>query len=155
MCALELRGEKGLSRKDLRVHRFALVSGVGWCIDLGMMSGLVALCIPTFFANLVGASLAISFVFLVSQRRIFIHDGHVLGRQFLYYCLWQAAAVPLASLAIASLAPLIEATGLLQLLPIHGRVIAPVIAKALVTPVTLYSNYLFMSWLLERRLAWY
>lgn len=142
----------------VRVHRFAMVSGLGWCMDLLIMSTLVWGGVQTFGANIVSAGLAITFVFLVSQKRIFLHDGHLIGRRFFYYCLWQLVAVPLASLLIAELVPLIGRSPILplthMLLPGKEKVLLSVLSKGMVTPVTLYANYLFMTWLLERRLSW-
>ncbi|MDZ5650610.1 GtrA family protein [Nitrospirillum sp. BR 11828] len=146
-----------VGKVGVRLYRFALISGAGWAMDMATMTSLVWLKVPTFPANLIGASLALTFVFFVSQRHIFVHDGHLLGRQFLYYCLWQVAAVSVASLVIsfiASMLMMVDWPVSASWLPPHA-VVASVLAKVIVTPLTLYSNFLFMTWLLERRFVLY
>jgi len=151
----------GPRKSPVKLHKFAAISGIGWTIDISVMTVLVWLGQITFVANLAGAFLAITFVFVVSQRRIFVHDGHFLGRKFIQYCLWHSVAVPLASLAIHLLAAALEHSGgqdiwinagMASVMP--WRVAVSILAKGLVTPATLYANFLFMGWLLERRLSW-
>lgn len=147
----------------MRLHRFTVISGIGWLLDLGVMSGLVAAETPVFLANLASASLAITFVFFVAQKRIFVNENGFLFRKFAAYFLFQALAVPLASLAIHALAGALGTVGLADWAPFIGlipsgaarSVAVSLLAKGLVTPATLYINFVFMGWLLERRLSYW
>lgn len=116
-----------------RVLRFGIVSGVGWAIDFAVFALLVHGGASVLAANLVGASLAVTWVFAASVRRIFAYDGRFLFGRFALYAAWQVAAVAAASLAI-------------DLLHRHAG-IGPLLAKILVTPLTFACNYLFMAWL--------
>lgn len=147
----------------LRLHRFTIISGIGWLLDLSVMSLLVWAGLEVFAANLIGATLAITFVFFAAQNRIFINEGGFLYGKFAAYALFQSMAVPLASLAIHALNGVLVASGwveagvlavmpsLLAMVPVATAILA----KGLVTPATLYGNFVFMGWLLERRLSFW
>lgn len=131
-------------------------------MDLSLMALLVDLGLPVFWANMLGATVAITFVFSVAQRRIFVSDGHVLLPKFAVYFLYQSMVIPLASLGIHALAALLEGANVgayppFDLLPSDAarQAAVSVLAKGLATPATLYSNFLFMGWLLERRLSFW
>ncbi|MBB4199231.1 hypothetical protein CCR94_20990 [Rhodoblastus sphagnicola] len=143
----------------MRLHRFAIISGLGWLIDMLVMTLLVSGGVSVFIANLTSAGLAISFVFFAAQNRVFIDNGRFLFAKFAAYFLYQAVAVPLASIVIQKLAFVLLAAApadLFALLHLHDGqklTFASLAAKVAVTPLTLYSNFLFMGWLVERRVS--
>lgn len=147
----------------MRIHRFTIISGIGWIIDMTVMASLVGFGAWVFLANLVGATLALTFVFFVAQNRVFVSDGGFAYRKFAAYSLFQMMAVPLASLAIHGLTDSLLSLGLnnwsllATLVPAEQLrlVIISVFAKGIVTPLTLYSNFVFMGWLLERRVSYW
>lgn len=142
-----------------RLYRFALISGAGWLLDLTVLTLLVHMGVTTFAANMVSAALALTFVFVVAQRKTFTHSGSLIFGKFACYALFNAAAVFLASVLIDVLARWLlgPATALLAASQpwmsgfVSLRVVASLTAKIAVTPLTLYSNFLFMGWLLEGR----
>jgi putative flippase GtrA len=143
-----------------RLSVFTLISGGGWLLDIGVMLSLVATGLAPFSANLLGALCGVSFVFVLAQRRVFTQDGAggVRWRLFGPYLLWQGVAIPTASLlisaaAVALAAPATWAEAALPLAP-SAAVIAAGVAKVAVTPLTLYANFLFSGWLMERRVSW-
>lgn len=119
-----------------RILQFTGVSGAGLALDYAVYAGLYNVGLDAGWANLISASLAVTFVFVVSARKIFEHKQGGLNRLFVFYALYQAMAVSLASLAVDA------ATDLLD-----GRYI---LGKTVVVPLSLGANYLFMSWLLTR-----
>lgn len=119
------------------VASFAAVSGTGLAIDFAIYAALGGAGVARGWANFVSASVAVTFVYLVSGRRIFQASGRDLHRLFVAYVLFQAAAVPLASLAVD------VATGVLDDRYLLG--------KALVLPFTFTANYVFTSRLLGGR----
>jgi hypothetical protein len=147
----------------MRIHLFTVISGIGWLIDLATMAALVDHGTSPFWANMAGASVAIVFVFFTAQKHLFINADGLIGRKFVYYLIYQSAAVPLASLVIHLLAAAFTSVGfqdlpqLIALLPNpEMRMVAvPIVAKGLVTPATLYGNFIFMGVLLERRLSFW
>jgi putative flippase GtrA len=147
-----------------RLSRFTLISGGGWLLDVGVMLGLVAAGTSPFVANLIGALCGVSSVFVLAQRRVFttLGGGGVRWRLFLPYLCWQAVAIPAASALVALIANVaagaaeIPAAWFAVVSPvtISAAVIAAGVAKVAVTPLTLYANFVFSGWLMERRVAW-
>lgn len=117
------------------ISQFALVSGTGWVIDFAVFYGLARAGLPVYLANIVGASLAVVFVFFASLRPIFLYEGNRTPGKLLQYVVYQCVAIPLASMAIDALS---EAG--IELLW----------SKVLVTPLTFVCNFLFMRFLARR-----
>lgn len=134
-------GRRLLSGRFRDLLLFSLTSGIGWLVDVSLFTWLVFLKISPFYANLISAGIAVSYVFFVSTRHIFIRDQRYMVGKFLGYLVYHIVAVFLASAAIQ---------GLYGILEVH-----PLICKIIVTPFTLYINYIFMAFLLEKRLRWY
>lgn len=122
-----------------KISRFAVVSGLGWSIDMAVFSALTWTGIAPFVANMASAALAVTFVFGAATWKVFETYGRVAPRLSTYW-LYQAVALPAASAGVAGLATL----------GLH-----PVAAKVLITPTTFYANFVFMAVLNERRLRWY
>ncbi|MCZ2339372.1 MULTISPECIES: GtrA family protein [Citrobacter] len=120
------------------IFRFAVVSGLGWLIDFSIFALLNSLGFPVWLANIVGATTAVLFVFFASVRKIFQYNGHYILWKLLNYIVYQIIAIICASLLIDFIA--------LQ----FGML--PIIAKVIVTPLTFYANFQFMSFLTTGRL---
>ena len=118
-----------------KVVGFAILSAAGLAIDMGVFWVLVTLGLRAGFANLISASLAVTFVYFSSAKSIFSYHGGFLLRLFLLYAAYQVVAVLAASLAVDQL---VVALGL-----------APLLAKVAILPVTFSANFLFMTFLLR------
>ncbi|WP_250523104.1 MULTISPECIES: GtrA family protein [unclassified Caballeronia] len=118
--------------------RFGVVSGLGWLIDFCLFATLNVLKSPVWLANTVSATAAVLFVFFVSVRRVFQYHGHYLLGKLLRYAVYQAIAILSASIAI-------------DLITRHLG-FAPIVSKIIVTPVTFYCNFQFMSFITTGRL---
>ena len=120
----------------IRLLRFGLVSGLGLVTDVILYVVLYRGGVPPGAANLVSAGVAVTIVFVLSQRRVFRYGGRFLLPLFATYVLYQLVAVAAASAVIAALVAHAGAD--------------PLLAKALVIPVTFGCNYGFMTVLLSR-----
>jgi putative flippase GtrA len=120
-----------------RIVAFAGVSGAGLCLDYAIYTLLCTSGLDAGVANLVSAACGVTFVFVVSARRVFAASGQFLLGLFAIYALYQVAAISLASYAVHG------ATDLLG-----GRFL---LGKTLVLPFSFSANYLFMSWLFGAR----
>lgn len=120
-----------------RIVKFAGVSGAGLCLDYAVYTLLCTSGLDAGVANLVSAACGVTFVFVVSSRRVFASSGHFLLGLFAAYALYQVAAISLASYAVHG------ATALLG-----GRFL---LGKTVVLPFSFTANYLFMSWLFGAR----
>lgn len=138
---------------------FALVSGLGWLLDVGSTAALVNVGIAPFAASFAGALAAVTFVYVISRLAVF--DQARLGRvsDWALYSVWQLFAISVASLLVAALAYLLEpAAGHLAAVwtdRLGPNVPVPLAlatgaAKVVVTPLTLTANFFFMKWLVQR-----
>lgn len=114
---------------------FAVVSGLGLLIDLGLFLGLTRWGLEPGPANLASASAAVTFVYFVATRRVFDYAGRFLVPLFLVYLAYHGLAIALASAAVVLLA----------------GPFGPLAAKLLVLPATFSANYVFMSFLTRSR----
>ncbi len=120
-----------------RILKFAGVSGAGLCLDYAIYTLLCTSGLDAGVANLVSAACGVTFVFVVSARRVFASSEHFLLSLFVAYALYQVAAISLASWAVHGATVLF-----------HGRFL---LGKTLVLPFSFSANYLFMSWLFDAR----
>ncbi len=134
-----------------RLSRFTILSGIGWMIDVSLTLGLVSAGLAVVFANAIGATAAVTFVYITAQRHVFrLNPGRLsASERFGAYVLYQVVAITVASVLIGAVAWILAGV-LAELSP----TLIAAIAKIVITPLTLYSNFLFMGWLLEGRLAW-
>ena len=120
-----------------RVMQFALVSGAGLALDFGLFIGLTQSGIGPGFSNFISASVAVTFVYFVSVKKIFAYQGQFLFGLFAAYLVYQATAVVAASLAVEYLTV--------------GTALSAVWSKIVILPVTFGANFLFMSWLTREK----
>lgn len=145
-----------------RLSWFTVVSGLGWCLDFTIFSVLVARGVPGFAANCISAATAVTFVFFCARRWIFRDHVGSMAAAVAKYVAWNVVAISMASVliwlagaAIARL-DLHLAIGLTQRFlpaPLSAPQIALNLAKILVTPVTMYLNFLAMGYIVERRVS--
>jgi len=151
-----VRPHRALTR---RFSGFALISGMGWCLDFVIMATLTHSGVPVFWANFFGAFCGVTFVFFIAGKHIFRKAGdRTMATLLLLYWIWQLVAVTAASALTAglswSLIALLEHGSAVQVLSEAGINIVTlcgVSAKILVTPLTLIANFFFMRFLLETR----
>ncbi len=147
---------------SVRLHGFALYSGLGWLLDFAIFNLLASAGTSLFAANTISATCAVAFVFVVTRRRIFRRSRTAYRPALAAYLGWNVVAIGLASLAVGLigrclLSPaILEPTGRL-LGSIHpgvdARWLMPSAAKIAVTPMTMYLNYLAMGVINERRFS--
>jgi putative flippase GtrA len=118
-----------------KVWRFALVSGAGLAIDVGLFLGLTLAGVRAGYANFISASVAVTFVYFVSTKRVFDYRGRFLVPLFALYLAYQAIAVLAASWAV-------------DFIVLQGA--PPLLSKLLILPITFATNYLFMDFLTRR-----
>ena len=110
----------------IQFFKFLLISGTGWLIDTTIYTILtVILKYNVIFSNILSSIPAITFVFFVSTRKIFLtHIGKFsLKQKYLIY--------------ISE--PLLNNKGLLK-----------IIIKLTITPITMITNFFVMKFLAEK-----
>jgi putative flippase GtrA len=116
-----------------KVLAFALVSGVGLGLDFALFLMLVHAGLRAGYANFISASVAVTFVYFVSTKRVFEYQGRFLAYLFFLYLAYQVLGVAVSSWAVDAI---IATLG-----------VAPAIAKGLILPLTFSANFLFMHFL--------
>ena len=117
---------------------FVMLSGLGWLIDFavfGMLVGFVHL--TPFFSNYISSVCGAAFAFfafsVISTKGLYRPRGRELG----IYIAYQIASITVFSLAIEFLSRLLGVYNFV----VVGLVVAPFLAKVVVTPFSLLTNY--------------
>jgi putative flippase GtrA len=148
----------------LKLPSFTLLSGIGWCIDFAIFNTLVTLGHTYFASNLVSASVAVTFILIAARRWIFRHHAESLHVVVAKYVIWNVVAVTAASFLIQLIATGLEHIDLSGVLAGAGQVTGKIpdkkaivsnVAKLLVTPITMYANFLAVGYIIERRFSFY
>lgn len=135
--------------KKLIVQFFGFIgiSGVGWLIDFTIYTVLTSFTgIPVSFANIISSFPAITLVFLVSTRKIFSGEGRTpVWVRYIIYVLYQIVLVSLVSVLAGKLAGWLPG-----ILPDGLDGISKILAKIIITPVTMTVNFLVMKLMTEK-----
>ena len=130
----------------IQFFKFLLISGTGWLIDTTIYTILtVILKYNVIFSNILSSIPAITFVFFVSTRKIFLtHIGKFsLKQKYLIYILYQIILIVTVSIIGQMLynisEPLLNNKGLLK-----------IIIKLTITPITMITNFFVMKILAEK-----
>ena len=122
------------------------ISGIGWCIDVGIYM-LLNQWMEAVYANLISATVGVSFVFWVSTRKTFYKNLNRISIRGKYciYLIYQCCAITVASFVIGMIKNMLLYYG--------GEILinySNILAKIMVTPFTMILNFLFMKLLIEK-----
>ncbi|QYY80339.1 GtrA family protein [Pseudomonas sp. B21-041] len=121
---------------------FLLVSGVGWILDLLSYTTLTqAFDVSPAFANFASSMVGVTYVWLIALNRVFKQGGHGKYIFLPIYWTYQAVSILGYSMLISIVVVKLVDFGIDQVLPLP----AAVLAKLMVTPVNLLTNFLFMT----------
>jgi putative flippase GtrA len=120
------------------IMTFVVLSGIGWLIDFAVFGTLVSVVnLAPFFANYISSVCGAAFAFfafsVISTKGLYRPRGRELG----IYIAYQVISITLFSLAIEFLSRLFGEYNFVVL----GLVVAPLLAKVVVTPFSLLTNY--------------
>ena len=129
--------------------KFLFLSGIGWLIDFILylfFSNIFDFRI--IYSNILSSIPAVTFVFFVSTRKVFIKNkrGLTLKEKYLIYFLYQVILIITISLLGQYLYLLI-----LKNIAIKIKLkILKLIIKILITPITMLINFIVMKFLIEK-----
>ena len=147
-----------------RIGYFTLVSGIGWLIDFFIFGFSIKLGLTAAYANLVSASVAVVFVFVTSRQWIFRHHVGSLRSVFVKYVLWNIFAVSIASWGVGTIHGFFSSCAFdflaftqsnLFRTTITAQTLSAIAAKLFITPFTMYSNFVVLGYILEKRVHFY
>lgn len=130
---------------------FVVISGIGWCMDFGIYSLLsVYYGVAVAYANMLGALPAITFVFILATRHIFVQrdGGWSLKRKYAVYLLYQLCLIIgisfLAEEVFQTIYLFQSATSIFEIDTMK------IMAKCMVTPLSMLMNFMVMKFLSEK-----
>lgn len=125
---------------------FLLISGIGWICDFGTFSLLVGFFdVQVFWANFISSYVGVTFVWFVSLRRVFGGLGSSRGRYLYIYWFYQLLSILAYSKIVSVCAVYLQLWILFEMLPGQWSMLA----KILVTPFNLVTNFVFMRYLVR------
>lgn len=135
---------KGIIKQGIR---FIGLSGIGWLLDfltymcLGLISGNLGL------NNTISSWVGVTFVFIFATRKVFKNKSKIaLIWKYLIYILYQCILVFCISKALTTINAAIVAFISADLIVKFSAIIA----KILVTPITMTLNFLTMKGIIEK-----
>ncbi|WP_459479425.1 GtrA family protein [Clostridium saccharoperbutylacetonicum] len=139
-------------KKLLRqIGKFLLVSGTGWIMDFSFyLLLIIKLNFPVGYANFISGLPALTFVFLVSTRKIFKNntEGLSLRRKYVIYFVYQMILIAIVSSVGQLLYAIVSATNLNNIMIIKANL--KILVKLLITPITMILNFCVMKILSEK-----
>lgn len=130
----------------IQFFKFLLISGTGWLIDTTIYTILtVVLKYNVIFSNILSSIPAITFVFFVSTRKIFLtHIGKFsLKQKYLIYVLYQIILITTVSIIGQILYNISENL-------LSNKELLKIIIKLTITPITMITNFFVMKFLAEK-----
>jgi putative flippase GtrA len=121
---------------------FIAISGVGFLLDMTVYIMLIGLLdISPIFANITSSFLGVTFVWLVSLRRVFHLEYEGKNVYLIIYWMYQITSILAYSLGVGYLAH----TFFTQMSTLMNPDQVMGISKIIVTPFNLVTNFIFMS----------
>ncbi len=131
----------------LQAIKFFGISGLGWILDFVVYIALCLIIPEKFINNCISSWLAVTFVFLFSTRAVFESKSKIpLTIKYIIFILYQIALVCFISRILVYIDGVI--TQNITFLYINNY--AFIIAKIVVTPISMILNFLVMKFLIEK-----
>ncbi|MFW2487156.1 GtrA family protein [Clostridium chromiireducens] len=135
----------------MQISKFLIISGTGWLIDFLIYLLLaIKLNFDVGYSNFISGIPALTFVFMVSTRKIFEcnTDGLSLKRKYIIYFLYQMILIIIISLFGQILYSIINISSFNKIIIIKEY--SKIITKLIITPITMVLNFCVMKILSEK-----
>lgn len=131
----------------MQAIRFLGISGLGWVLDFSTFIGLGNISDNLTLNNIISSWIGVTFVFLFATKKVFKTRSRIpLRWKYLLYLLYQAALIFLISVLLQWLNQVIVNKIVIENITRYSSIVA----KILVTPVTMVLNFLVMKGIIER-----
>ncbi len=138
---------KGLPRLLRQAVHFIGLSGIGWLLDMGVYTFLSTRMTNLALVNTISSLVGVTFVFLFSTRLVFADNHRIpLLWKYMIYIAYQLILIFLISQLLARINTALAASFADTFPGSHSAILA----KILVTPVTMTVNFFVMKFLIER-----
>ena len=128
-----------------QAFHFFIVSGIGWLIDM-LIYTIISHYLPVFMANIISSTVSVTYVYIVSTKKIFANAGIDIKIKYLIYIIYQIIMITTFSFVISGLAKFLGQVVKSNFVLKYSKICA----KILVTPITMVLNFLFMKFLIEK-----
>ena len=127
--------------------KFLFISGIGWLIDFCLYTVLtIKFNLKIFYTNIFSSIPAISYVFLMSTKKIFTkshRNNLTIIQKYIIYFIYQLLLIFLISIVAQNLYTLVGKYNL-------NFKMMKIIIKILITPVTMTINFFVIKYLTEK-----
>ena len=126
---------------------FVGISGLGWLLDFTVYTLLGLIWDQYFLSNFISSCMGVTFVFIFSTRTIFKNNSKIpLMLKYVIYLVYQLLLI----LAMSKVLSLIQLHVLSAIaIPLVQR-FSHILAKILITPITMVLNFIVMKCLMEK-----
>lgn len=126
---------------------FIGLSGIGWILDFMTYTLLGFVSDKLFINNIISSLVGVTFVFIFATRKVFQNNSKIpLKWKYFIYVVYQLVLIFLVSKLLSIIALfIVENIDIAIVISLAG-----VIAKILVTPVTMILNFFVMKGIIEK-----
>ena len=135
-----------MKRLLLQALHFFGLSGIGWVLDFCTFTLLGLVSSNLILNNTISSWVGVTFVFCVATRYVFKNSNH-LHLKYIIYIVYQVLLIYMISKLLNAIN--IVLAGYFT----NSRLIAvlPIIAKIIVTPITMILNFIVMKGIIKRK----
>lgn len=131
----------------IQVMRFVGFSGIGWILDFGTYTGLGLVSNNLVLNNTISSWVGVTFVFMFATHKVFNNVSKIpLKWKYVIYLLYQCILI----LFISKLLNRMNVVMAANIEIAFVQRFSAIIAKILVTPLTMVLNFLVMKGLIEK-----
>jgi putative flippase GtrA len=142
-----MRSDNALKRLLGQAVRFIGLSGIGWILDFSTYIVLSRICENLVLDNFISSWVGVTFVFIFATRKIFENNSRIdLKWKYLIYIVYQVLLIFLVSKLLGLIDSFIVSNISLAVVTRFSAIIA----KILVTPITMILNFFVMKGLIEK-----
>jgi putative flippase GtrA len=139
--------DNALKRLLGQAVRFVGLSGIGWILDFSTYIVLSRICENLVLDNFISSWVGVTFVFIFATRKIFENNSRIdLKWKYLIYIVYQVLLIFLVSKLLGLIDSFIVSNISLAVVTRFSAIIA----KILVTPITMILNFFVMKGLIEK-----
>ncbi len=136
-----------MKRIIYQVLQFIGISGIGWVLDFITYVILGFFNENHSFNNFISSWVGVTFVFIFATRRVFENNSHIsLWIKYLIYIIYQIVLITFISRMLGQIDEIIlfyAAGGFISK-------ISGILAKIIVTPITMFLNFFVLKGVIER-----
>jgi putative flippase GtrA len=142
-----MRSDNALKRLLGQAVRFIGLSGIGWILDFSTYIVLSRICENLVLDNFISSWVGVTFVFIFATRKTFENNSRIdLKWKYLIYIVYQVLLIFLVSKLLGLIDSFIVSNISLAVVTRFSAIIA----KILVTPITMILNFFVMKGLIEK-----